>query len=236
MTDIFEQDPFSAAKVSLQDEFDLPDQNPKYDMTEEQLAKANEKIGGPKTETEELPKEAEEKRPTIKVGKKIIHVRTDQEYDDIWDSFLMNVAEDFEEYMGYGVEKIKEIGIRKFIDAMDWVDALDVYKYKSDTLHIVPCVHCGQEFADVEENFGLCEACELLYDLTYFEQVMAETNAEVARITKNQDARSIASVKVSGIISFMRDKEFREKFLRSVLDARDASRALLSPTKEEKLS
>lgn len=52
--------------------------------------------------------------------------------------------------------RLKQSGKKKFIDAFDWCNATDVTKFKTDVIHIVVCVHCHNDFGDVEQNYGLC--------------------------------------------------------------------------------
>lgn len=211
----------------------LPDHDPKYDIEDDKLDEANRKLASLSEKNKgrlEVVRPVEDtpivQREKIKVGNRIIHKRTDQEYEDIWNSFIMNASEDFEQYMGYGVDEIVEIGENKFIDAYDWCDATDVMSYKTDIIHIIPCVHCRDEFSDVEQNYGLCEKCQPLYDLTYFEQVVDATSRDVAKefLALNPEAKVVPATKTEGLAQFLYNKEFREMFLNDVLDKRDLER------------
>lgn len=90
--------------------------------------------------------------------------RSKSTVSEIFKAFL-KVEPQFKEYLGYGEEEIREIGICKFLKAMDWTKVDQVNSWKTDTLHIVPCHVCGKEFAIQETEFGICKDCAKDYDM-----------------------------------------------------------------------
>jgi len=214
----------------MNDESDLPDHEEKYDIAEDTLTAANQKLAKLSSRTAEERVMSIIEKPVddslIRVGNKIIHRRTEEEYETIWNSFLINAGDEFAEYMGYSIEDIERIGKNAFIDAFDWRLPTEVLSFKTDKIHIIPCVHCNNAFSDIEESFGLCESCKPLYDLNYFEKVIDEADKEVSRqfLAANPDAKVIPSTKTEGISEFLYNKEFRDKFLMTVLDKRDEER------------
>lgn len=129
-----------------------------------------------------------------------LHKRTNKQYDAIWQAFLEKEVKDFKRIMGYGKETIKRVGIKKFIDAMDWVDIHDISKYKTDTMHVVPCPACHSEFGVYEENIGLCFKCKNNYDMNRF----WDTYRAVVK-TDPQEADSM-------IKTFFAFADFRDKY------------------------
>lgn len=91
----------------------------------------------------------------------------------IFEAFL-KVEPQFKEYLGYGEEEIREIGICKFIKKMGWTKADQVNSWKTDVLHIVPCQVCGKEFAIQETEFGICEDCQKDYDMIKLDRFMRD--------------------------------------------------------------
>ena len=225
-------------------EANLPEHDPKYDIEESVLEAANKKmvsiselkgkgvavVSGDGSSGLAISKKAPD---TIKVGNRIIHKRTPEQYQDIWESFLMNCVNvpesdpyNFEKYMGYGVDDIKRIGIEKFIDAFDWINAAQVNSFRTDIIHIVPCVECDANFAEVEHSFGLCETCQQLYDLDFLEKVIDETAQEVKQqfLEGHPDAKAVPATRTEGVALFLLSAEFRHMFLKTVLDQRDKER------------
>lgn len=97
---------------------------------------------------------------------------------EIWDEFKTRYSNDFEDYMGYGVEEIERIGINKFLTAMDWRSIDDVPKYKTDAIKVIPCCDCGNEFATYQLDYGLCDKCKPKYDLESFENALGAAEKE----------------------------------------------------------
>lgn len=97
---------------------------------------------------------------------------------EIWDEFKTHYSNDFEDYMGYGVEEIERIGIDKFLTAMDWRSIDDVPKYKTDAIKVILCCDCGNEFATYQLDYGLCDKCKPKYDLESFEKALKAAEKE----------------------------------------------------------
>jgi hypothetical protein len=177
----------------------------KYNVDGDVLKAANEKL---KNIGKPLPE------GTIKKGEIIIHKRTDQDYKNIWKAFLINEEKDFYEKMNYGKKKIKQIGVKKFIDFMDWRNVDDVGKWRTDKLHAVVCVHCNKEFAIFEYDDGLCENCKKLYD------------SEKLSDAINQAEENKPGLGYATKLSFMYKPDFRNKFLKDnfTLKAEEAAK------------
>ena len=201
---------------------EIPDHNPKYDKTTDELALANSKIGGDKVDI--MPEEKKERKTIVKDGKKL-YFRSKEDYENIWESFIINEAELFEEMMGYGIKEIKRIGVDKFIDAFDWPDPLYVNSYRvTDMFHIIKCIHCDNEFANMEQDFGLCPKCQELYDLSYLEQVIEAAMVEVIESYRKMGYGNPPNSKHAAILNFIADPDFRSRFLKTTLDERDEFR------------
>ncbi len=165
----------------------------------------------------------------FKNGKKMFK-RTKEDYDNIWNAFLEIAEPEFKEFMGYGKEEIEKIGIEKFIDAYDWRDSSSVTSYKTDALHIIPCVHCGNEFVTFEQDLGLCDKCAELYDIQMFKRLIDE----VVTDKSVRDLHSGQILTANCISSFVYDAELRNKFLKSELDKRDIQDENILKTKWER--
>lgn len=113
----------------------------------------------------------------IKAGK-VVHKRTAKEYKTLWKYFLENEASDYFNTMGYTQKIVEKIGYHKFIDAHDWTSINDIQKWRTDVVHIIPCAHCGKEFATYELDLGLCDACKELYDLKRFHETCLANEAQ----------------------------------------------------------
>jgi hypothetical protein len=220
-----EQDNIFIPSMSEETFEEVPDQNPKYDMTEEELAAANAKIGGKPVMLAEHAEKQKKKRKTVMKNGRKLYYRSPEDYQNIWESFLVNEEEAFRKLMGYGKTEIEKIGVEKFIDAFDWPDALSVDSYRTvDVFHIIPCPHCGRDFGNAEDDFGLCTACKDLYDLTFLEEVITATQAEAMELARKHHLSAVPNTKRSALGNFVMDPEFREKFLKTTLDQRDRER------------
>jgi Zn ribbon nucleic-acid-binding protein len=158
----------------------LPDHDSKYDKN---IAEANEKLKTLSNLADPVDK------PVGYLGKlgdagitkkngMIIHRRTSSDYRKLWDWFMKNEADNYCATMGYSVEVIKMIGYKKFIDIHDWSTIEDIKKWKTDAVHIIPCIHCGAEFTTYEMDLGLCDHCKPHYNLKRFGEMCA-ANEEV---------------------------------------------------------
>lgn len=192
----------------------LSDYSPKYNVGKTALEIANEKMRTISTkkeaEAEILTKTLEKNEDVIERDGKILHNRSSDDYLHIWEAFRESQISDYTEYMGYSEDTINRIGVVKFIDMMDWRTPEDVAKWKTDQMHIVPCIHCGSEFAIFEE-FGLCHKCSGLYDLDALIEVMDGVSASV----KEDGDERLAGVNVNAVqmINFVYDDEIRKMFL-----------------------
>lgn len=103
--------------------------------------------------------------------------RTNKEYNQIWKIFKENYADEFEKYMGYGVAKIEKIGIKEFVDFMDWSSSEDILTYKTDRVKVIPCVHCDTHFTTFQIDLGLCHRCKDKFDLEQFGEMCSASEA-----------------------------------------------------------
>lgn len=136
----------------------LPEHNPKYNIDKTELEKANEKI----RELSLLAKGDDFKI----VDKKIIRKRSDVDCLKIWNAFLLNEEKEFKQKMMYGKKEIEKIGVKKFIDTMDW-SIEDVGKWRTDRMYVVICCSCKDNFS-VYNHGGLCSDCEKDFRLDDF--------------------------------------------------------------------
>ena len=90
---------------------------------------------------------------------------------EIFEAFL-KVEPQFKEYLGYGKEEIEKIGVCKFVKAMGWTNVNQINSWKTDILHIVPCIVCGNDFAIHELDFGICKECSKEYDVNRISKFM----------------------------------------------------------------
>lgn len=86
----------------------------------------------------------------------------------LWNEFLEKYEAEFKAYLGYGKSEIEKIGINDFFDMIGWDNPNQLNSFKTDRLHIVPCIECGNKFAIFEDGYGLCEECQQKYDLDDF--------------------------------------------------------------------
>lgn len=88
--------------------------------------------------------------------------------EELWNEFLEKYEPEFKAYLGYGKDEIKRIGIDSFFKAIGWTKPEQLSSFKTDRMHIIPCIECGKEFAVFEDNYGLCDKCKDKYDLEEF--------------------------------------------------------------------
>ena len=130
------------------------------------------------------------------------------ESNKLWNVFLEKYEPDFKEYMGYGKEEIESIGIDRFFERMGWDDESQLLSYKTDRMHIMPCIDCKKDFGIFEKDFGLCENCMEKYDLTEFEKYRESISA-----TENHNyGRYITQL-------FVLSEAFRRSFLKEKSNA-----------------
>jgi hypothetical protein len=178
-------DEFFNAKIE-----ELPEHDKKYNKDAEAIKLANEKM-----------KNISNIKPeTIKKDGKVLRKRTRKDYDRLWLLFKTTQLKDFQETMKYGEGQIKKIGIKKFINTMDWYFDNDVSKWKTDVIHIIPCVHCGLEFTTYENDLGLCPKCKSAYDLERFAQTCTTNEVEQPGISYGLR------------VAFVYDAEFRNNY------------------------
>ena len=106
----------------------------------------------------------------------------------IFEAFL-KVEPQFKEYLGYGEEEIRKIGICKFIKAMGWTNANQVNSWKTDVLHIVTCQICGKDFAIYETEFAICKECSKGYNMNAISKFM-----ESARYSGDMETYMAANI------------------------------------------
>ena len=127
----------------------------------------------------------------------------DAKIKKLWAVFLEKIEPDFKERLGYGKEEIEAIGISNFFEKMGWTDESQLESYKTDILHIVPCVDCKENFACYEEDLGLCDECLKKYDVDsvfkFYQDTLERSGA--------QDAHKI-------MVGFYASPEFRKEFLK----------------------
>jgi hypothetical protein len=141
-------------------------------------------------------------KDVVKRNGKVFHRRTASVYRLLWKYFLEQELVNFSNNMGYGRKEIEAIGWKKFIDINDWMTVEDVARWKTDAIHVVPCSHCKQEFTTYEMDFGLCDNCIKLYDITALAAFCAEQEEKEQGI-------------FSAILAvFYVDENFRGKFLK----------------------
>ena len=173
----------------------IPEHNPKYNISKEELEKANQTI----LNMSQKRKEEEGKKTVIKNGA-IIHKRTPYLYKSIWRAFKKH-DEDFRAISGYGIIEIEKIGINKFIDAMDWRNAKDVEKFKTDKCHVMICVNCNNDFGIFEITYSLCPSCVKLFDIKKLN--------EHCSIAQKEHERGAFEVS----INFLMHKDYRDNYL-----------------------
>lgn len=88
--------------------------------------------------------------------------------EKLWNDFLEKYEAEFKAYLGYGKEDIEKIGINDFFDIMGWENEDHLKSFKTDKMHIIPCIECRSKFAVFEEGYGLCPECQKKYDLDEF--------------------------------------------------------------------
>ena len=188
-------------------------------VSSEKLEAANKKMAAQQKMPEEKSNSPAE--PAIEIVEKDgtkLHKRISEDYQNIWESFLMNTEADFKKYMGYGKEEIEKIGIVKFIDAYDWRNAADVFSWKTDKIHIIICAHCKNEFVPLELQLGLCKECQELYDLEKLENVIRGTSEDAAfsiiQANGHKIPSNIPNMSLQCLGLFISDPEVRTKFLK----------------------
>lgn len=207
----------SLENAMTSNDIDSDDHEMKNDRTQEELEKANLKMSMKNVGASNEDSDNEPPQYVTKDGKKM-HYRTEEDYSNIWEAFITNAEQEFKEYMGYGREVIERIGVKKFIDMYDWRDGSDVFSWKTDTLHIIPCVHCNDEFVTFEQDIGLCNKCAQLYDMDMFTRLVNEVQGD----DSVKDSVSPTHIALKCLSEFVYDDEFRSKFLKTELDKRDA--------------
>lgn len=140
------------------------DANPRYDLSKEELESANEKMKN--ISNKEL-------RSIVRKGSIVTHDKTEKQYDELWNYFISNHADQYESYMGYGITDIERIGVNKFIDFMDWITTSDIDNWKKDMIKVIPCSNCHNEFTTFQLDLGLCEHCKDEFDISRFNEMCA---------------------------------------------------------------
>ena len=125
-----------------------------------------------------------------------------EKINKLWDIFLNKYESDFKEYMGYGKDEIEAIGVDIFFNKIGWEDESQFESYKTDLMHIIPCINCKQDFGIVENDFGLCDKCKQEYDLEKFEKYRESISAS----ENHNYGRYIVQL-------FLLSKQFRDSFL-----------------------
>ena len=191
----------------------VDEHDPRFNVSKTKIEQANEAIRN----LSKLKKEESGIDVEI-VGDKLIHKRTSEDYVKCWNKFLEEEEKEFEESLAYGRETIARIGVEKFIDAQDWRDEYDVCKWKTDAAHVIPCLHCGDEFAHIQFSgslglYGLCSKCVKLYDLPRIDSV-SEIKAKDEKYEDIPDAGVRFAVARTRVIEqFVMDSSFRGRFL-----------------------
>jgi hypothetical protein len=189
----------------------------KYNRTEEEITNANEKM----TKISELAPETpqfsvirpeadthENIEKNYKGGKIVTTKLSKEEYNEIWDAFAETEAEDFKTQMGYGKVTIKKIGLKAFIDFMGWRNIKDVSLWRSNAVHVIPCMHCKSAFTTFEIDYGLCPQCKQQYDMQrFFEMCAANEKVEPG---------SASALR----IMFVYDNEFKNNYLKKSIEQR----------------
>lgn len=166
------------------------DLNPKYDVDKEKLNKSNTNMKN----ISNIDKNFKS------VDGIITKKRKQKDYEEIWNCFISEHLSDFTNHMGYGVDKILEIGMKKFIDYMDWRAIEDISSYRTDAVKVIPCAHCQSEFTTYQLDLGLCDKCKDKYELDKFNEICVATDE------KNPgDSTGL-------VIMFVYFKEFRNLF------------------------
>ena len=166
------------------------DHNPKYNISPEDLQKANEAI----------KKMSAEKREDIIIKDDML-IQKEKDYSAIWNAFLNQEEEEFKQKMRYGKEDIERIGFEDFIDFMDWKDEKDIKRWRTDNLHVIPCLHCQESFA-IFEHPALCKNCKEKYDLDKY--IKDHSESEVRK----------PGASYSLLLNFTFNKSVREKYLK----------------------
>jgi len=178
-------------KILALESKDLNSHNPGYNVERKSLDKMNNSMAN----ISHLPKNQIKENNGIKTK-----IRTRKEARIIWQTFLKKYAVDFEAYMGYGINEIKKIGWREFIDFMDWREKEDIPRYRTDRVKVIPCQHCGNHFTTFQIDFGLCNQCKKIYNLKHF--------GEVCQYSDQVDAGSSGAL----VIAFAYMDEFRKMY------------------------
>lgn len=179
----------------------IDDHNPKYNKS---IDDANKRMLEQLSKDNSQLNHLEEDVIITEDGRKI-HTRNSDDYKKIWRAFLETETDDFKRMMGYGKKTIKRIGIKKFIDAMDWRNEDDVCKYKTDSYKVIVCPNCNLEFGIFQENIGLCNKCVPLFNMDNF------WGSYGVLIDKNPEEASAM------IGTFLAHKEFRDMYKRKTL-------------------
>lgn len=161
MSDLNEQKLKALSSVSSED------QNERYNIPKEKLQVLDHNM-----------KNITRQDQIKEVGNYKTRKRTNKEYSALWDIFKDRYADDYEKYMGYGVKTIEKIGVKEFIDFMDWSCEDDIQKYKTDRVKVIPCVNCGCHFTTFQIDLGLCSNCVDLFDMKKFSQTLEANEAK----------------------------------------------------------
>lgn len=186
----------------------------KYEVGKNVLELANEKMKNlsslQKAKNVIMDASVAAKENVVKKDGMIIHARSADDYLEIWDAFCEKEAAEFCEYMGYDTSEIAKIGMIKFIDIMDWRSPDDVGSWRTDRLKVIPCVHCGNNFAIFQE-FGLCPECTNLYDIDALKKVILDVAEEKGGEFEKQAGFDAETAQVA---YFVYDEEIRDLFLK----------------------
>lgn len=138
--------------------------------------------------------------PTVTRNGRKVRVKPKKLVRQLWNLFLEKYEPEFQEYMGYGKEEIKRIGVATFFDFWDWTNEEEMSHYKEDTLKVVVCPECGRHFSVFPSEYGICSRCLKKYDVKRLEAYLSTLSNE----GKILDMLTL----------FAFDKEVRDTFLK----------------------
>ena len=177
----------------------------KYNRAQNEMETANRKMV-------EISRKREQDENNVSVdykGDKIVTTKlSKEEYSKIWNSFNETEKDDFRAKMGYGKRTIKRIGRKQFIDFMGFRNEADVTRWRTDTVHVIPCTHCNSAFTTFELDYGLCPNCKQAYDMNRF--------FETCSANEKVDPGSASALRVM----FAYDGSFRRKYLKKSIEVR----------------